>query len=104
MENKRVNNPLAGRGTADGALNELLGGKEEHTENRGRKQNESLQRGGAVDGLPQEWTRATFIVRKDQLEDLKDYAYTERLNIKEVVEQMVDEFLKDKKDNIIRRK
>lgn len=104
MENKRVNNPLASRGTADGALNELLGGKEEHVENRGRKQNESLQRCGAGNGLPQEWTRATFIVRKDQLEDLKDYAYTERLNIKEVVEQMVDEFLKDKKDNIIRRK
>ena len=28
-------------------------------------------------GLPEDWTRATFIVRETYLEKLKDYAFTE---------------------------
>jgi len=37
------------------------------------------------EGLRDGYTRATFIVREDLLKKLKDYAYTEREKIKDVV-------------------
>lgn len=45
------------------------------------------------EGLPANLTRATFIVDVDILETLKDYAYTERVPIKEVVDQALREFV-----------
>lgn len=39
------------------------------------------------------YTRATFIVRRDLLKLLKDYAYTERLEIKEVINEILCEAL-----------
>ncbi len=50
----------------------------------------------AKHGLPDGWTRATFIVRQDLLEKLKDHAWTERMTLKEAVEQMMAEYLADK--------
>ena len=47
-------------------------------------------------GLPDGWTRATFIVRQDLLEKLKDHAWTERMTLKEAVEQMMANYLADK--------
>ena len=35
----------------------------------------------AKHGLPEGWTRATFIVRQDLLEKLKDHAWTERMTL-----------------------
>lgn len=66
---------------------------------RGRPQKNDLVRTNGVQaGLPEDWTRATFIVRCDQLEKLKDYAYTERVTLKEALEMALKEFLKDKND------
>jgi len=48
------------------------------------------------ENLPEGWTRATFILREDRLKRLKDYAYTDRRSIKDVVNQMIDVFLEDK--------
>lgn len=48
------------------------------------------------DGLTKEWTRATFIVRRDLLDKLKDYAYTERVTMKEALENALHNFSKDK--------
>ena len=48
------------------------------------------------EGLREGYTRATFIVREDLLKKLKDYAYTEREKIKDVVNKMLAEFLEDK--------
>lgn len=45
-----------------------------------------------------DWTRATFIVRKGHLEKLKDYAYTERLTLKEALDKALGAFLDDKND------
>lgn len=45
-----------------------------------------------------DFQRATFIVRKEYLEKLKDYAYTERVDIKEALDQALEKFLKNKKD------
>ena len=44
------------------------------------------------------YTRMTFIVRKDLLEKLRDYAYTERIDQKEAINQALEHFLKNKKD------
>lgn len=64
---------------------------------RGRPPKTDLVRTNGVQaGLPEDWTRATFIVRVAQLEKLKDYAYTERLTLKESLDAALDAFLKDK--------
>ena len=47
------------------------------------------------EGLKENWTRATFIVREDILEKFKDYAYTERLTHKELI-NILEDYLKDK--------
>jgi hypothetical protein len=47
-------------------------------------------------GLTVEWTRATFICRTELLEKLKDYAYTERLSLKDALDMALSEFLEDK--------
>lgn len=48
------------------------------------------------EGLQENWTRATFIVREDLLDKLKDYAYTDRRTLKEVINEMIEDYLKDK--------
>ena len=48
------------------------------------------------EGLQDNYTRATFIVREDLLKKLKDYAYTERETLKDVVNRMLAEFLEGK--------
>lgn len=42
---------------------------------------------------PAEYQRATFIVRRDLLDMLKDYAYTERREIKDVVNELLEKGL-----------
>ena len=49
-------------------------------------------------GLPDDWTRATFIVRIAYLEKLKDFAYTERISIKETLDVALERFLSDTTD------
>ncbi len=48
-------------------------------------------------GLRPEWTRATFIIRKEQVAKIKATAYWERKKIKEVVDEALDSYLKDKR-------
>jgi len=47
-------------------------------------------------GLHDGWTRATFILRKNHLEKLKALAYWERRTIKEVIDEALESYLKDK--------
>lgn len=47
-------------------------------------------------GLQDGWTRATFILRKDYLENLKATAYWERKTIKEVIDEALGSYLKGK--------
>lgn len=42
---------------------------------------------------PEDFVRATFIVRRDLLKLLKDYAYTERREIKDVINEILGEAL-----------
>lgn len=48
------------------------------------------------EGLQDNFTRATFIVREDLLKKLKDYAYTERKTLKDTVNEMIERFLDGK--------
>ena len=48
-------------------------------------------------GLQDGWTRATFILRKDYLEKLKELAYWERKTIKEVIDEALGDYLKGRK-------
>ena len=48
------------------------------------------------EGLPENWTRATFIVRESLLEDLKDYAYTRRVTIRDVLDEALAAYLDGK--------
>ena len=47
----------------------------------------------AVDPDSDEYIRATFIVRKDLLRRLKDYAYTDRREIKGVINDILEQAL-----------
>lgn len=59
----------------------------------GRPQKDGIQRDGAGKGLPEEWQRYTLIVNKNTLQDLKDYAWYERISIKEAVDNILSEYL-----------
>jgi hypothetical protein len=48
-------------------------------------------------GLQDGWTRATFILRKNHLEKIKELAYWERKTIKEVLDEMLESYLKEKR-------
>lgn len=47
-------------------------------------------------GLEEGWTRATFIMREEYVQKLKAYAYWERKTVKDVVDSMLEQFLKGK--------
>jgi hypothetical protein len=51
----------------------------------------------SYDGLREGWTRATFILREDYLGKIKSLAYWKRRNIKEVMDDILGEYLKGKK-------
>ena len=47
----------------------------------------------APEPIPEEFIRATFIVRTDLLSRLKDYAYTDRREIKAVINEILEKSL-----------
>ena len=76
--------------------NPLFSEQPEQTEKRrrGRPQKDDLVRGNSVqEGLTEEYTRATFILRVDLVDKMKDYAYTERLTMKEAANKLLSEAL-----------
>ncbi len=55
-------------------------------------------------GLQEGWTRATFILRKHHLEELKALAYWDRKTIKEVIDEALGSYLKRERLNLENRK
>lgn len=89
MAYKLENNPLFQQEEPQKPQQEAQPGKK-----RGRPVKDNLVRGNSVqEGLTEEYTRATFIVRVDLVEKLKNYAYTERLTMKEAVNKIIAEAL-----------
>lgn len=73
--------------------------------NQGRPKNKKIVRDNSVQaGLTADWTRATFIVRVAHLQKLKDFAYTERISIKEALDVALERFLQDRHDLLSRDK
>lgn len=66
----------------------------------GRPRKSDIIRGGVQDGLPATETRASFIMKVDTLNGLKDVAYTDRLTIKEALDMIITEYLKTR-DNLL---
>ena len=67
--------------------------------NKGRPKNKKIVRDNTVQaGLTADWTRATFIVRVSHLQKLKDFAYTERIPIKDALDVALERFLQDYDD------
>ena len=64
----------------------------------GRRRKDLVRYNSVQAGLPEDWTRATFIVRVSLLEKLKDFAYTERISIKEALDSALELFLQDVDD------
>ncbi len=44
-------------------------------------------------GLPSGWTRTTMVIREDFLEKLKDVAYWERANVKDLFDEILEKFI-----------
>jgi hypothetical protein len=64
---------------------------------QGLQDREMVQTKTSYDGLREGWTRATFILREDYLQKIKSLAYWKRRNIKEVMDEALEEYLKGKK-------
>ena len=55
-------------------------------------------------GLKDGWTRGTFILRKDHLEKIKAVAYWERKQVKEVMDEVLGDYLRGKRIKPMRNK
>lgn len=87
---------MAEKNFTDGAIEKLM---DTNFKTTGRPRiHTDIKEKSSEDGLYQEYTRATFIVRKDLLKKLKGYAFLEDQPLKEVVNTMLDEWLADKRD------
>lgn len=68
---------------------------------KGRPKKDDLVRDNSVqDGLTKEWTRATFIVNVQRLNQLKNYAADNRISIKEALDEILGAVLKDENKNM----
>lgn len=59
------------------------------TKKRGRPIKEDAIRTGVQAGLTPDYTRATFIVKLTVLDEIRDYAYTERLSMKDAINKLL---------------
>ena len=87
---------MAEKNFTDGAIEKLM---DTNFKTTGRPRiHTDIKEKSSEDGLYNEYTRATFIVRKDLLKKLKGYAFLKDQPLKEVVNTMLDEWLADKRD------
>lgn len=55
-----------------------------------------LNKKSSQQGLPEGWTRATFILKQSHIEKLKSIAYWERTTIKELIDEAVSKYLTER--------
>lgn len=76
------------------------------TRRPGRPTNENLvKEKGAQNGLPKDMTRQTMIVNIEQIDIIKNYAYTERRKLKDVIAEAFQEYIDNhvNKDELLTR-
>ena len=89
------NNPLLSGSAAEAAESEPTVRKK-----AGRPRREDLVRDNSTqDGLPTEYTRFSVICKAKNVKDLKDYAYTKRITLKDAVDEVVESFFRDYRSN-----
>lgn len=100
MAYKLENNPLFAQEAKEEATEEKLFTPEQEAAikaaeapNRGRPKKDTIIRKGVQAGLTEDYTRATFILSVETLEAVKNYAYTERLSMKDAVEKLLKQSL-----------
>lgn len=76
-----------------------IGKKKDSKQSKRSKQSKPSTEKGLKDG----WKRATLIVRKENLKKIKAVAYWERKNIKEVVDEALNNYLSDKNPDPIEK-
>ena len=54
---------------------------------------EELEQAKYIEGVADDFTTMSFKVRKTHLKTLRDYAYTNRLEIKEALDQALESFI-----------
>lgn len=102
MGKKLGNDPFAwigGNETVEqvGHLNESVQVSKKANKTPGRPKRKDLVRDNAAQkGLPTDYTRKTVIINIELLKKLEDYAYTERLSLKDALEELLEDSLKDK--------
>ena len=64
-----------------------------------KKKKELVRERGAAYGLPVGTTRKTFIIKEDALDRLLDYAYTERIKLKDVLTIIVNDYIDQYEQN-----
>lgn len=78
--------------------------QEEKPKKPGRPRKDNVVRGNSKqEGLTEDYTRATVIVKIDTLERAKDYAYTQRISIKEAISDLLDIGLKHEETRLSKK-
>ena len=66
----------------------------------GRPRRDDLVRDNSTqEGLTAEYTRFSVICKAQNVKDLKDYAYTKRITLKEAVDEVVESFFREYRNN-----
>lgn len=87
-----------------GALDELINGVQNNVKpgytasgaKKGRPAKYTTKEKSSEAGLPDELTRATFIVKKELLEKLKGYAFFEGMSLKDTINECLEQYLDGK--------
>lgn len=84
--------------------NPLLSGntdEKEPTEKRGvgRPRRDDIIRDGVQEGLTADYTRFSVICKVKSVKDLKDYAYTKRITIREATDEVIESFFEAYRNN-----
>ena len=67
---------------------------------RGRPRRDDLIRDNSLqEGLPEGYTRFSAICKVDNINILRDYAYTKRIPIKEALDEVLEKFFEDYNKN-----
>jgi hypothetical protein len=92
---------MAGKKSFSKGMDSLLGGTNDSTKKLGRpKVNTREITKTSQSGTKAGETRATFIMNEDQLEKVKAIAYWDRVSIKDVLSQAIDDYLDKKKSDL----
>lgn len=66
----------------------------------GRPRRDDLIRDtGLQEGLPADYTRFSVICKVKSVKDLKDYAYTKRITIREATDEVIEKFFEEYRKN-----